>query len=206
MKLGKIPFDDCPVALRKREHLTDEYKKINRFQKVPAIVDGNFQLSESVAIVRYLSDKGQFSEKLYPKSLEARARVDEFLEWQHLGIRVPCGLFFRSVWLYPVNGIAPMPKTEKIQKLVKDVETNLEFVERLWLEKDFLIGDQLTVADIFGASEINQMKLCQYNVSEKQFPKVAKWLARVRESSNPYFDEAHNFVYEKSKQAVSAKV
>ncbi|SPP74027.1 blast:Alpha-tocopherol transfer protein-like [Drosophila guanche] len=155
MKLGKTPFDECPVALRKREQLTDEYKNINRFQK---------------------------------------------------GIRVPCGLFFRSVWLYPVNGVAPMPKTEQIQKLVKDVETNLGLVERLWLEKDFLIGDQLTVADIFGASEINQMKLCQYNVSQKQFPKIAKWLARVRESSNPYFDEAHNFVYEKSKQAVSAKV
>ncbi|EDW35564.1 GL17152 [Drosophila persimilis] len=206
MKLGKTPFEGCPVALRKREQLTDEYKKINRFQKVPAIVDGKFQLAESVAIVRYLSDKGQFSEQLYPKSLEGRARVDEFLEWQHLSIRLACGLFFRNAWLYPVNGIAPMPKIEQIQKMTKEVEANLGLLERLWLEKDFLIGDQLTVADLFGASEINQIKLCQYNVSEKKFPKVVKWLERVRESSNPYFDEAHNFVYQKSKQAVSAKV
>lgn len=34
------------------EQLTDEYKKINRFQKVPALVDGDFHLSESVAMIR----------------------------------------------------------------------------------------------------------------------------------------------------------
>lgn len=32
--------------------MTDEYKKINRFQKVPAIVDGDFHLAETIAIVR----------------------------------------------------------------------------------------------------------------------------------------------------------
>lgn len=74
LKMGKISFEECPVALRKCklnvllasssvftyssivfivEQFTDEYKKINRFQKVPAIVDGDFHLSESVAIVRY---------------------------------------------------------------------------------------------------------------------------------------------------------
>ncbi|KAH8233190.1 glutathione S-transferase theta-1 [Drosophila bipectinata] len=206
MKLSKTPFEDCPVALRKQEQLTDEYKKINRFQKVPAIVDGNFQLGESVSIVRYLSDKGLFSEALYPKSVEGRARVDEFLEWQHLNVRLVCALFFRSVWLLPAKGLAPPPKPETVQKLIKDVEANLGLVERIWLEKDFLIGDKLTVADIFGASEINQMKLCQYNVSEKKFPKVAKWLERVRDATNPYHDEAHAFLYKTSKQKASAKL
>ncbi|KAH8324732.1 hypothetical protein KR074_012074 [Drosophila pseudoananassae] len=225
MKLSKTPFEDCPVALRKQEQLTDEYKKINRFQKVPAIVDGNFQLGESVSIVRYLSDKGLFSEALYPKSVEGRARVDEFLEWQHLNVRLVCALFFRSVWLLPAKGLAPPPKPETVQKLIKDVEANLGLVERIWLEKDFLIGDKLTVADIFGASEINQMsknvnlflrnshpnsisfpELCQYNVSEKKFPKVAKWLERVRDATNPYHDEAHDFLYKTSKQQASAKL
>ncbi|KAH8400748.1 hypothetical protein KR009_000740 [Drosophila setifemur] len=227
MKLSKTPFEDCPVALRKQEQLSDEYKKINRFQKVPAIVDGNFQLGESVSIIRleqtflitedrtiflgylpssYLSDKGVFSEELYPKSVEGRARVDEFLEWQHFNVRMVCSLFFRSVWLLPAKGLAPPPKPEAVQKLIKDVEANLGLVERIWLEKDYLIGDKLTVADIFGASEINQMKLCQYNVSEKKFPKVAKWLERVRDATNPYHDEAHAFLYKTSKQAASAKL
>lgn len=105
----------------------------------------------------YLSDKGLFSEQLYPKSVEGRARVDEFLEWQHLNVRLVCTLFFRSAWLLPAKGLAPPPKPEAVQKLIKDVEANLGLVERIWLEKDFLIGDKLTVADIFGVSEINQI-------------------------------------------------
>ncbi|KAH8418674.1 hypothetical protein KR222_009622 [Zaprionus bogoriensis] len=201
LKLAKTPIDYCSVALRKREQLTDEYKSINRFQKVPALVDGNFHLSESVAIVRYLADKNKLPEQLYPKSLEARARVDEFLEWQHLTVRLACGKYFMDAWLLPINGLAAKPKPEKIDQLVKHVENNLGLLERLWLDKDFLIGQSLTIADLFGSSEIEQLKLCQYSVSEKKFPKVAKWLERVREASKPHYDEAYEFVNKKSKPA-----
>lgn len=35
------------------EHLTEDYKRdINRFQRVPCIIDGDFKLAESVAILR----------------------------------------------------------------------------------------------------------------------------------------------------------
>ncbi|XP_017120097.1 glutathione S-transferase theta-1 [Drosophila elegans] len=201
LKLGNKPIEYCPIALRKFEQLTDEYKKINRFQKVPAIVDGDFHLAETIAIIRYLADKGQLDEKLYPKSLEARARVDEFLEWQHLNIRLACSMFFRDAWLFPINGLAAKPKPERIQELIEGVETNLGLLELIWLEKDFLVGQHMTVADLVGASEINQLKICQYKVDEKKFPKVAKWLDRVREATNPYHDEGLAFINMKAKQA-----
>ncbi|XP_017045396.1 glutathione S-transferase theta-1 [Drosophila ficusphila] len=206
LKLGNKPIEYCPIALRKFEQLTDEYKKINRFQKVPAIVHGDFHLAETIAIIRYLADKGQFDERLYPKSVEARARVDEFLEWQHLNIRLACSLFFRDVWLFPINGLAPKPKPEQIQNLIEGVESNLSLLELLWLEKDFLAGTNLTVADLMGASEINQLKICHYKVDEKKFPKVAKWLERVREATNPYHDEGLTFINHKAKQATVAKL
>ncbi|EDV98112.1 glutathione S-transferase theta-1 [Drosophila grimshawi] len=206
LKLGKTPFEACPVALRKREQLTDEYKKINRFQKVPALVDGNFHLSESVAMVRYLADKNQMSEQLYPKSLESRARVDEFLEWQHLNVRVACGTFFMKAWLLPINGLAPNPKPDAVEKLTKDVERSLGLLEHMWMDKDFLVGQNLTVADLFAVSEIEQLRLCKFNVNERKFPKVAKWLERVRNAAKPYHDEAYEFLNKKSKQAVESKL
>ncbi|KAH8401601.1 hypothetical protein KR009_006751 [Drosophila setifemur] len=202
MKLSKTPFEDCPVALRKGEQLTDEYKKINRFQKVPAIVDGDFHLAETIAIIRYLAGKGHFSEQLYPKSAEARARVDEYLEWQHFNIRLACSLFFRDAWLFPINGLAPKPSAEKIKKLIKNVESNLTLLEQLWLKDGFMVGQNLTFADLVGASEVNQLKICQYSVDGEKFPKVTKWLERVREASNPYHDESLAFVLKKAKQAV----
>ncbi|KAH8254281.1 hypothetical protein KR032_009231 [Drosophila birchii] len=206
LKLSKKPIEYCPIALRKFEQLTDEYKKINRFQKVPAIVDGDFHLAETIAIIRYLADKGQFDEKLYPKSIEARARVDEFLEWQHLNIRLACSQFFRDAWLFPINGLAPKPSPEQIKQLVEGVETNLGLLELLFLENDFLAGSNLTVADIVGASEINQLKICHYAVDEQRFPKVSKWLERVRQATNPFHDESLKFINHKAKQDNVAKL
>lgn len=105
-----------------------------------------------------------------------------------------------------MNGIAPKPKPEQIQALIEGVENNLGLLERLWLENDFLVGKNLTMADILGSSEINQLRLCQYRVDEKKFPKVVKWLERVRVSANPYHDEGLTFIDRKSKQSTAAKL
>uniref|UniRef100_A0A1A9VVR5 Glutathione S-transferase theta class 1 n=1 Tax=Glossina austeni TaxID=7395 RepID=A0A1A9VVR5_GLOAU len=195
LKMGKTQFEDCPVALRKMEQYTEAYKKVNRFQKVPAIVDNDFHLSESVAILRYLADKQQFSEALYPRDIRERAKVDEFLEWHHLGVRYGCSGYFMHLWLLPFRGLADKPTKEKALELKIEMERQLKIVEGLWLKDDnFLTGNKLTVADLFGACEIEQTKLCRYDVKEK-FPNITKWLERVRTESNPYFDEAHKYLY-----------
>ncbi|XP_075168358.1 glutathione S-transferase theta-3-like [Haematobia irritans] len=198
LQLGKTPYEDCPVALRIFEQKTEEYKKINRFQKVPCLVDGYFHLSESVAMLRYLSDKGLFSEHLYPKDIKSRARVDEFLEWHHLTIRYGCAFYFARLWLYPMNGLAEKPSPKTTEKLLNEMENNLKLVETIWLKNsDFVSGNKLTVADLFGACEIEQTRLCKYDVSEK-FPKISAWLSRIREEANPYYDKGHEFIYKKS--------
>ncbi|XP_039956280.1 glutathione S-transferase theta-3-like [Bactrocera tryoni] len=198
LRLGKIPFEDCPVALRKSEQLKPEYKQINRFQKVPALVDGDFHLGESVAMVRYLADKGQFSELLYPKALGQRARVDEFLEWQHLGVRLGCTTYFLDMWLLPINGIKPKPTAEKAATLSRNMESQLKILEEIWLkDTQFVVANKMTVADLFGACEVEQTKLAHYDVGKK-FPKIAEWMQRVREQASPHYDAAHEFIYKKS--------
>uniref|UniRef100_A0A915L6U6 GST N-terminal domain-containing protein n=1 Tax=Romanomermis culicivorax TaxID=13658 RepID=A0A915L6U6_ROMCU len=46
LNFNSIPFENCPVALRRGEHLTEEYSKINPFKRVPFIDDNGFKLSE----------------------------------------------------------------------------------------------------------------------------------------------------------------
>ena len=41
----------------------------------------------SVAIFRYLCGKYSIPDNLYPKDLVKRAKVDEYLEWQHMNTR-----------------------------------------------------------------------------------------------------------------------
>lgn len=106
---------------------------------------------------RYLSEKGLFSTELYPKDLKNRARVDEFLEWQHLNVRAGCAFYFLRCWLLPINGLAHMPSQEGIDKLVKEMEQSLKLMEKIWLkDSHFVTGNKLTIADLFGACEIEQ--------------------------------------------------
>lgn len=141
------------------EHLTDEFKlNINRFQRVPCINDNGYKLAESVAILRYLSAKGEIPEMLYPKYFVKQARVDEFLEWQHTTLRVTCAMYFRTIWLDPLL-TGRSPKEDKIEKLRMHMERNLDIIEQVWLAKsEFLTGSTLTVADIFAACEIEQTR------------------------------------------------
>lgn len=79
-KLNKLPVEFVKTDLMKMEHLTDEFKAINRFQKVPCIVDvDGFKLSESVAIFRYLmQNKSEFfDDHWYPNDVRQRALIDE---------------------------------------------------------------------------------------------------------------------------------
>ena len=46
---------------------------------VPVLEDGDFRLTESSAILKYLADK--FDSPLYPKDLRQRARVNERMDW-----------------------------------------------------------------------------------------------------------------------------
>lgn len=152
---SNLDYGLCPTG----EHLTEDFKKeINRFQRVPCIHDNGYKLAESVAILRYLSAKGKIPEHLYPKYFVDQSRVDEFLEWQHMSLRLTCAMYFRTVWLEPLL-TGRTPSEAKIETFRMQMERNLDVVEEVWLEgKDFLTGSSLTVADIFAACEIEQTR------------------------------------------------
>ena len=52
-------------------------------------------MSPSVAILLYLARKYEAPDHWYPQDLQARARVDEYLSWQHTALRTSCT---RTMW------------------------------------------------------------------------------------------------------------
>ncbi|XP_038954370.1 glutathione S-transferase theta-1 isoform X4 [Rattus norvegicus] len=94
-KKNNIPFQMHTVELRKGEHLSDAFAQVNPMKKVPAMKDGGFTLCESVAILLYLAHKYKVPDHWYPQDLQARARVDEYLAWQHTTLRRSC---LRTLW------------------------------------------------------------------------------------------------------------
>jgi glutathione S-transferase len=80
MECLDLEYEFRHVDVRKGEHLTPEFKKVNPKQTLPCLVDGSFVLTESHAIAGYLAGQhGKVGEVLYPTDPMDRARVDEVM-------------------------------------------------------------------------------------------------------------------------------
>ncbi|XP_065084635.1 glutathione S-transferase theta-1-like [Ochlerotatus camptorhynchus] len=196
LEQNKIPYEKCPIALRKWEHATPEYlQNVNRFGKVPAIVDGkNFKLAESIAILRYLAREFDVPDHWYPRHSRQRARVDEYLEWQHSNTRLHCAGYVRYVWRGPLRGEAVESKV--VGRLRMEMIGCLDFIESNVLQSDvkYIAGDEISIADLVAACEIEQPKLAGYDARVGR-PKLTAWMQRVKEHTQPDYDEAHEVLH-----------
>src|SRR3954447_12801204 len=88
-----ISLDEHKVDFAKGEHKTPEYLALNPNGAVPTLVDGDFVLTESRAIMQYLAAKRPES-GLLPREERARAEVTRWQFWDashfspHLGTLV----------------------------------------------------------------------------------------------------------------------
>ena len=92
--------------MRKLEHKTEEYMKINPQGKIPSVQEIDSKtgqvvsnMYESHTIMRYLADSRGLDEKWYPRNdLRKRAKVDEYLDSHHLMLRGGIGhVVFKKV-------------------------------------------------------------------------------------------------------------
>eukprot|EP00088_Acartia_fossae_P010720 TRINITY_DN1536_c0_g1_i11.p1 TRINITY_DN1536_c0_g1~~TRINITY_DN1536_c0_g1_i11.p1 ORF type:complete len:252 (-),score=60.52 TRINITY_DN1536_c0_g1_i11:4-720(-) len=192
-KATGIQHEIVPVRILQGDTKTDEYTAMNPFQKVPVLKDGDFTLTESVAMLRYLATTRDIADHWYPKDPKQQARVDEYMEWQHMGTRINCAKFFIEKWLLPMGTRIP-PNEKKVEHLKDVMETTLEQVERIWLkngEQDFIGGGKdVSVADLLAACEMEQPRMAGYDVRDKS-PVLKLYMDRVQDRLNPHYAEAH---------------
>jgi glutathione S-transferase len=75
LEYKRIPYTLRVLSFSQRENKTPEYLAINPRGKVPAIVDDDFALYESSAILEYLDDRFTDGPRLFPSGLRDRAIV-----------------------------------------------------------------------------------------------------------------------------------
>ena len=135
--------------------------------------DTGFVLAEAHAIMCYLASKHQWHD-VYPEDLQQRARVDWYLHYHHRNVReASIGLVAPSI-RKDIN----LPEAIK-QGAVATLTKALGALESGWLAQSrFLIGDQLTLADMAAYVEIGQLQPQFTNVYDfEPFPNVRRWLA-----------------------------
>ena len=147
LALKALAFDTVAVNIRVGEHRADGYvDEVNPSAVVPALVDGDVSLGQSIAILDYLDAKYP-EPRLVPQDIEARARVLE------LSMLISCDI-------HPVNNLRVLKYLQGTLGLnaeQKDawyrhwIDEGMAGVERLLAKHghgSWCFGDAPTLADI----------------------------------------------------------
>lgn len=174
-----IPLDLHSVDLFSGEHLQPDFGRINPSQAVPVLVDGDFRLTESSAILKYLAER--HASPAYPLDLRQRARVNERLDWFNTGLVRDLGYGFVYPQIYPHH----RRQDEAAQ------QCTLEWAQRQsrrWLgildesligaQGDFVCGSTISLADYFGATLLTLAEAVQADFG--RWRHVSRWLARMK--------------------------
>jgi glutathione S-transferase len=167
------------VDLFKGGNYAPDYAKINPNCQVPCLDDGDFRLTESSAILKYLADKT--NSPLYPKDLKQRARVNQMMDWFNTGFYHAYGYDF----VYPqildhLKFKEPVAQAALLNFGREQSKKYLKVLNDNWLgpDKKFLLGDQLTIADYFGACLVTAGEVTHCDLSP--WPNVTRWLRNVK--------------------------
>ena len=197
---NNVDVEEQVVDLFSGEHYKEPFQTINPNRMVPVLEDGDFRLTESSAILKYLADR--IDSPTYPKDLKKRAKVNEVMDWLNTN-------FYRDYaygFIYPQ--VFPHHKRQTDEIHAATIEWGKERAER-WLglldqhwigsNKPYLTGDQITIADYFGSGLVTLGEVIRCDFSG--YPNVTRWLNNVKKlKSWPKVNEVFYGLCESVKQ------
>lgn len=161
-----IDYEHVPVSYG-ADSKAAEYLAVNPNGRIPALIDGDLQLFESMAINLYLAKR--YGGSLYPGNAQDEARA-----WQW------------SVWA--ISEIEPLQMQIVVQKLFtpeekrnpkvvegagKGLQRPLKVLDAALAGRDWLIGDQFGVADLNVAAVMMLLKRINFGYAEHA--NVQRW-------------------------------
>ena len=151
------------------EQFSDEYKKLNPFARVPTLIDGDFVLTQSLAIIEYLDAKYP-TNSLIPTNIELAGQIREF-----------CQIIASDI--HPINNLSVLKYLQK-NLGVSDEDKNkwyhhwiingFDAIEKI-LESSagkFCFGDSVTLADICLVAQVYNAN--RFNVPVDNYPNIVR--------------------------------
>ena len=145
LALKGVSVETLPVNLRRQEQRAPEYVAKNPSAGVPLLIDGDFHLSQSLAIIDYL-DATHPTPRLIPTETRARARVLELSDAISCDIH-PVNNMRILRYLQDVLGASDAQKNAWYHHWIQE---GLGAVEELLTRHghgDYCFGDAPTLAD-----------------------------------------------------------
>ena len=163
------------VDLTKGASRTPEFLKINPTGRTPVLVDGDFTLWESNAIMQYLASKKPNA--LWPDDARARADIARWISWQlaHWEKDGVAPILFERL-VKQVVGMGP-PDETVIAKALDCFNKEAAVLDAHLGKQPYLVGKDITIADFAVASPLFYADRC--NLPLASYPNIRAWFGRV---------------------------
>jgi glutathione S-transferase len=164
-----LAYEHLPIEIGDAGARTPEFLALNPNGRLPVIADGDFVLSESLAITLYLAKKYSAG-KLYPGSLEGEARAWQWSFWAIA--EVDRGV---NIWSLHAVRLPPAERDAKLRdEALKVIARPFQVLDTELAETSYLLGAEFTVADLNVAAVISRA----VDMDSSAWPNLKAWLIR----------------------------
>jgi glutathione S-transferase len=170
-----VEAEEIVVDFARGDLTTPEYTKLNPNQKIPTLVDGDFVLWESNAIMQYLAAKKPES-GLLPRDERGRADVLRWQCWNMNHFAPTVGTFNWENLLKRVFN-AGEPDAAKLAQAEKELPRFAKVLDAQLSARRYVTGDALTVADLSIAASL--MFRIPARVPLEPYPNVRRMMESI---------------------------
>lgn len=150
----EVPYEFILLDMQAGGHRQPEFLAINPMGKVPAIVDGDFKLWESGAILLYLAQKYGSS-----MSLEAQSQINQWILFSNATLGP--GIFVEA------------SRDKETPKLMTPLN-------QILAKQHFLLGDEFSVVDVAVGSILCYIPM-MLKLDLHEYPAVVDYIKRLSE-------------------------
>lgn len=168
-----IPFEREDWGSGFRSTHTSEFLALNPNAMVPVIQDDDFILWESNSIIRYLASRYN-GDHLYPSEARAKARVDQWIDWQASDLNKSWSYAFMSL----VRHSPEHQDSHALAAACSNWSRHMEILNRqLDSTGGYVSGDEFSLADIPIGLSVNRW--FQTPLAHPDFPAVKDYYERL---------------------------
>jgi glutathione S-transferase len=164
-----LDYEHIPVEIGDAGARTPEFLAINPNGRLPAVVDGDTVLVESLAITLYLAKK-HATGTLYPAKIEDEAKAWQWTLWALTEVD-------RGVNIWSLNAIR-LPEAErdaaKRAEALQVLKAPFKVLDEAVAKQPYLLGNSFTVADLNVAAVISRA----VDMDLSAVPHLKAWLER----------------------------
>ncbi|MDW9677475.1 glutathione S-transferase family protein [Sinorhizobium meliloti] len=135
-------FEFVPVNIVAGEAHHPDFLRLTPAGKLPVLVDGDFVLTESAAIVMYLAEK-YGGKGLMPADLKERAQAYRWSLFAVTELEQPLWRMAKHTFLYPEEKRLP----EDIALAKEEFLAMAAVLEQHMKGREFIVGDRISIAD-----------------------------------------------------------